>query len=286
MTKPRHLIFLLTVLFLPSLAQAQTSKEVLVFGQKINYIEAGSGPTLILLHGLGGSTQVWQFNIGPLAEKYHVIVPDQIGFGKSDKPLVNYRIRTYVDFLDQFCKQLKIERATLVGNSMGGWIAAMFTAAFPDRVDKLVLADAAGYAPAKDVDTRTFFGLNPTTREGMRILSAKVFYNKAFLTDAAIDMAIAARLAAGDGYTINSITESIIRGEDFLDDVVKTIKRPTLIIWGRQDGLLPLANGERFNKDIVGSKLIVIDQCAHVPNLEKPGEFNAAVLKFLGENSQ
>src|SRR4029453_1852895 len=100
-------------------------KEIAVFGQKIHYVEAGSGPAVILLHGLGGSTQVWQMNIGALAAKYHVFVPDQIGFGKSDKPLVNYRIRTYVDFLDQFCKQLKIERATLVGNSMGGWIEAM-----------------------------------------------------------------------------------------------------------------------------------------------------------------
>lgn len=280
-------IFLIAITFwIASLANAQTSKEVLVFGQKIHYIEAGSGPTVILLHGLGGSAQVWQFNIGPLAEKFHVVVPDQIGFGKSDKPLVNYRIRTYVDFLDQFCKQLKIERATLVGNSMGGWIAVMFTAAFPDRVDKLVLVGAAGYAPPKDLDTRTFFGLNPTTREGMKTLSAKVFYNKAFLTDVAIDQAIAARLAAGDGYTINSITESIIRGEDFLDDVVKTIKRPTLIVWGRQDGLLLLADGERFNKDIAGSKMVVIDQCGHVPNVEKPGEFNAAVLKFLTADGQ
>jgi len=274
--------FLIAItLFVFSVGKAQTPKEVLVFGQKIQYVEAGSGPTVILLHGLGGSWQSWHFNITALAEKYHVVVPDQIGFGKSDKPFVNYRIRTYVDFLDQFCKQLKIERATLVGNSMGGWIAAMFTASFPDRVDKLVLEDAAGYAPPKDFDTRVYWGLNPTTREGMKVLLAKVFYSKAFQTDAFIDQSIAARLAAGDGYTINSVTESIVRGEDFLDDIAKTIKRPTLIIWGRQDGLVPLAEGERFNKDIAGSKMFVIDQCGHVPNIEKPGEFNAAVLKFL-----
>lgn len=279
--KTRITLLIVVTFCLATLASAQTPKEATVFGQKIHYVEAGSGPNVILLHGLGGSSQGWQFNIGPLAEKFHVYVPDQIGFGKSDKPLVNYRIRTYVDFLDQFCKQLKIERATLVGNSMGGWIAAAFTAAFPDRVDKLVLVDAAGYAPPKDLDTRVFFALNPTTREGMKVLTAKVFYNKAFQTDAAIDAAIAARLAAGDGFTIKSITESIIRGEDFLDDTVKTIKRPTLIIWGREDGLVPLAEGERFHKDIAGSKLVVFDQCAHVPNLEKPGEFNAAVIKFL-----
>lgn len=282
-----RITFLIVVTFcLATLVNAQTPKETTVFGQKIHYVEAGSGPNVILLHGLGGSSQGWQFNIGPLAEKFHVYVPDQIGFGKSDKPLVNYRIRTYVDFLDQFCKQLKIERATLVGNSMGGWIAAAFTVAYPDRVDKLVLVDAAGYAPPKDFDTRVFFALNPTSRDAMKVLVSKVFYNKAFQTDAAIDAAITARLAAGDGFTIKSITESIIRGEDFLDDTVKTIKRPTLIIWGREDGLVPLAEGERFHKDIAGSKLVVFDQCAHVPNLEKPGEFNAAVLKFLSENPQ
>jgi pimeloyl-ACP methyl ester carboxylesterase len=284
--KTRILVLIAFTFLVATLANAQTSKEITVFGQKIHYVEAGSGPTVILLHGLGGSTQVWQFNVAALAEKYHVVVPDQIGFGKSDKPLVNYRIRTYVDFLDQFCKQLGIERASLVGNSMGGWIATAFTAAFPDRVDKLVLVDAAGHAPPKDLDTRSFYGLNPTTREGMKVLVAKVFYNKLFLTDAAIDQAITARLAAGDGYTINSITESIIRGEDFLDDAVKTVKRPTLIIWGRQDGLVPVSEGEQFNKDIAGSKFVVFDQCGHMPQIEKPAEFNAAVLKFLGAGAQ
>jgi pimeloyl-ACP methyl ester carboxylesterase len=284
--KTRILVLIAFTFLVATLANAQTSKEITVFGQKIHYVEAGSGPTVILLHGLGGSTQSWQFNVAALAEKYHVVVPDQIGFGKSDKPLVNYRIRTYVDFLDQFCKQLGIERASLVGNSMGGWIATAFTAAFPDRVDKLVLVDAAGHAPPKDLDTRSFYGLNPTTREGMKVLVAKVFYNKLFLTDAAIDQAITARLAAGDGYTINSITESIIRGEDFLDDAVKTVKRPTLIIWGRQDGLVPVSEGEQFNKDIAGSKFVVFDQCGHMPQIEKPAEFNAAILKFLGAGAQ
>lgn len=280
--KTRIWLLVAIVLCFAAELNAQTPKEISIYGQKIHYIEAGSGPNLILLHGLGGSSQVWQFNIGPLAEKYHVFVPDQIGFGKSDKPLVNYRIRTYVDFLDQFCKQLMITRPTLIGNSMGGWIAAIYAATYPDRVDKLVLADAAGYAPPKDFDTRAFFGLNPTTREEMKLLSAKVFYNKAFLSDAAIDQAMAARLGAGDGYTIKSITESIIRGEDYLDNIVTKIKSPTLIVWGREDGLVPLSEGERFHKDIAGSTMIVFDQCAHVPNIEKAGEFNAAVIKFLG----
>ena len=269
----------------PQNASAPVDKEITVFGTKIHYVEAGSGPTLILLHGLGGNTQVWALNISALAEKFRVIVPDQIGFGKSDKPLINYRIATYVDFLDQFCKQLKIERALLVGGSMGGWVAAAYTIAFPQRVERLVLVDAAGFAPPANFDTRTLYGLNPSTREGMKQLAAKVFYNKLFTTDAVIDQVLAQRIGAGDGYTINRIIESIIRGEDFLDNRVKSIKQPTLIVWGREDGLTLLADGQRFKKEIPNSTLLVINQCGHVPNVERPAEFNAAALKFLTATS-
>jgi 2-hydroxy-6-oxonona-2,4-dienedioate hydrolase len=256
-------------------------KEVTVFGAKIRYVETGTGPTVILLHGLGGSIEVWTPNIGPLSAKFHVVALDQIGFGKSDKPFINYRIRTYVDFLDQFCKELKINRASLVGNSMGGWIAAAFTLAYPERVDRLILEDAAGYLLPKDFDTRTLYALNPSTRETMKVLAQKVFYNKAFSSDAIIDQVLAQRIRAGDGYTIHSIVESIIRGEDFLDGRIQGIKQPTLIVWGREDGLTPLSDGERFKKEIPNSTLIVFDQCGHVPNVEKAEEFNAAALKFL-----
>jgi 2-hydroxy-6-oxonona-2,4-dienedioate hydrolase len=268
----------------PALSQntsAPANKEVVVFGTKIQYLEAGSGPVVILLHGLGGSSQNWALNIAPLAQKFRVIVPDQIGFGKSDKPFIHYRIGTYVDYLDQFCKELKIERASLVGNSMGGWVGAAFTIAYPNRVDRLVLVDAAGYAPPANFDYRTLYGLNPSTRAGMKQVAALVFYNKLFQSDALIDAAMAARFTAGDGYTITSMIESITRGEDFLDNRVKTIKQPTLVVWGRQDGLTPLADGERFKKEIPSSTLLVIDECGHVPQFEKAAEFNAALLKFL-----
>lgn len=256
-------------------------KEAVVFGTKIHYQEAGSGPVVILLHGLGGNSQNWALTVGPLAQKFRVIVPDQIGFGKSEKPLIHYRIGTYVDFLDQFCKQLKIERASLVGNSMGGWVAAAFTIAFPERVERLVLVDAAGYAPPANFDYRILYGLNPSTREGMKQVAAKVFYNKLFQSDALIDAAMAARFTAGDGYTITSMIESIIRGEDFIDKGIKSIKQPTLVVWGRQDGLTPVEDGERFKKDIPNSTLLVIEECGHAPQFEKAAEFNTALLKFL-----
>lgn len=257
-------------------------KEVLIFGQSIRYLEAGTGPTMILLHGLGGSTQNWLYNIGPLSQQFRVIVPDQIGFGRSARPIINYRVRTYVDFLEQFCRTLNIERATLVGNSMGGWIAAHFAISFPEKVDRLVLADATGYTPPPGFDYKSLYALNPSTREGMKQMIAKVFFNKAFSSDAMVDQTLAMRMNAGDGYTINSLIESVGRGEDFLESKqLQQIKAPTLIIWGQQDGLVLPAEGERFKKDIPNSKLVVFDRCGHFPQVEKAGEFNAAVLEFL-----
>ncbi len=120
-------------------AQAPASKQVDVFGQKIHYLEAGSGPVVILLHGLGADATNWAMNTAVLAKSYHVYVPDQIGFGESDKPAINYRVGTLVDFLDGFYKKLGITKATVVGNSLGGWTAMAFTLAHPDKVDRMVV---------------------------------------------------------------------------------------------------------------------------------------------------
>jgi pimeloyl-ACP methyl ester carboxylesterase len=258
-------------------------KTATVFGAKINYVEAGdaSKPVVVLLHGLGSSSVAWQFNIAALAAKYRVIAPDQIGFGKSDKPMLKYRVGTYVDFLDKFLAEIKVEKATLVGNSLGGWVAAWTAIKYPNRVEKIVLADAAGLKPA-EVDFNLIYSLNYSTRDEVRQLVKLVFYNQAiFGSEAFIDQSMNVRVAAGDGYTINSLIESIKRNEDFLDGQLAKIQKPTLIIWGKQDGLLKLADGERFKREIAGSELIVFDRCGHVPQVEKAADFNAAVLKFL-----
>ncbi len=262
---------------------APTEKTATVFGAKIYYTEAGDAtkPTVILLHGLGSSSVAWQFNTGALATKYHVIVPDQIGFGKSDKPFLKYRAGTYADFLDKFMSEIKVEKATLVGNSLGGWVAALTAIKYPNRVEKIVLADAAGLKP-NEVDFNLVYSLNYSTRDEVRKLVKLVFYNQAiFGSELFIDQSMNVRVAANDGYTINSLIESIKRNEDFLDGQLSIIKKPTLIIWGKQDGLLPLADAQKFKDGIAGSQLVVFDQCGHVPQVEKAADFNAAVLKFL-----
>lgn len=268
-----------------ALAQAPQEKFATLFGVKIRYLEAGdaSKPTVILLHGLGGNADLgWGFNISALSAKYHIIAPDQVGFGKSDKPVMNYRVGTYVDFLDKLMMELKIGKASLVGNSMGGWIAVLYAAKYPAKVDKLVLVDAAGYAPAKGFDYRLLQSLAPSTRDGVRSMVKLIIYDSApFLSDAGVDAFITARIAANDTATVMALLKTIELGEDYFDAPVKTLKQPTLIIWGKQDGLTPVSEGERLKKDIAGSELVVFDKCGHVPQSEKAPEFNAAVLAFL-----
>ena len=269
-------------------ALAQTApqeKTATVFGAKIRYLEAGDAtkPTVILLHGLGAQAESWQFNIPALAANYHVIAPDQVGFGKSDKPFLKYRLGTFVDFLDKFMAELKIEKASLVGNSMGGWVAGLMAIKYPGRVEKIVLADSAGILP-KEVDFDRIYQLNNSTRDEIRANLKLIFATPALQNnESLVDQFMTQRVAVNDGYTINSLIESIKRKEDFLDSRLGEIKKPTLIIWGKQDGLIPVADGEKFKQGIAGSELVIFEGCGHAPQFEKALDFNKRVLEFLAD---
>jgi len=173
-----------------------------------------------------------------------------------------------------------------VRNSIGGWAAVVFTSAHPEMVEKLVLVSAAGYTPkrwgGKEYTEDLYTTLNPSTTADLKRLFGLIFYNKSFLTDQFIEQSFSSKLKRSDANTINSFIDSFLRNEDFIDERVKNIKAPTLVIWGREDELTPLPMAEAFTQDIAGSKKVVIDKCGHVPQLEKAADFNLALLKFLG----
>src|SRR5580692_4528692 len=269
----------LLIAVVPSFSQGSgvpQEKVTAVYGQNIHYFEVGQGPTVILLHGLGGAKEFWLSNIGALAPKYHVYAIDQIGFGQSDKPLIDYKIATFADFLCGFMQAEKIAKATLVGNSFGGWIATDFAVQHPEMVDKLVLVDAAGLAwqgPLPD--------LNPSTIAGWRTLIELVFYNKKMVSDEGVMQAFTQHMRNNDGYTIQRTVANFAQPQ-FEDGKLASIHAATLVAWGRQDELIPLASGEKLRDGIAGAKLLVVEHCGHVPQIEKPAEFNQALLEFLG----
>jgi 2-hydroxy-6-oxonona-2,4-dienedioate hydrolase len=280
-----HRILLALVLAVASVAavsQTQSApppeKTAVIYGQNIRYFEAGQGPTVILLHGLGAVKEVWLASLGALSAKYHVYAIDQIGFGRSDKPLLDYKIGTWVDFLQAFMQSQNIAKATLVGNSLGGWIALDFTVQHPEMVDKLVLVDAAGLAWQGAVTA----DLNPSSVVGTRALLESLFYNKKMVTDEFVQNVFTNHMRNNDGYTIQRTLAGFAQPQ-FEDDRLKSVHASTLVIWGRQDELIGVERAEKFHDGIAGSKLVVFDQCGHAPQIEKAEEFNKALLDFLAK---
>ncbi|MBZ5681183.1 MAG: alpha/beta fold hydrolase [Acidobacteriia bacterium] len=254
-------------------------KTALVYGQNIRYVEAGQGSAVILLHGLGAVKEIWLGNFPALTAKHHVYAVDQLGFGHSDKPLIDYKIATWVDFLYGFMQSQNISKATLVGNSLGGWIALEFTAQHPEMVDKLVLVDSAGLmwgqgGPVVD--------LNPPSLASTRALLESIFYDKKMVTDEFVLHVYTSHLSNNDGYTIQRTLAGFAQPQ-FEDEKLKSIHAPTLVVWGREDKLIAVDRGEKFRDGIPGAKLVVFEQCGHVPQMEKPAEFSQALLEFLGK---
>ena len=266
------------------------AKDVTVLGFKLHYIEAGKGAPVVLLHGLGGDGSRWSPNIEPLARDFHVFALDQIGFGQSDKPLANYHTGMLAEFLVGFLTAVNVPKASLVGNSMGAGVALYTAAKFPDVVDRIVLADGGGFraadraaasaaAPTAEQLHRQQIQ-NSVTREETREFFRILFHDKNRVTDKMVDDQLALRLRSA--FTITKVQESGAKGLGSLtEEQVRGVTAPTLIVWGKYDELASPAGADRLERTIPGSRKVIIDDCGHMPQLEKADEFNRLVRDFL-----
>jgi 4,5:9,10-diseco-3-hydroxy-5,9,17-trioxoandrosta-1(10),2-diene-4-oate hydrolase len=243
---------------------------------------------VVLLHGLGGDGSRWKPNIEPLAKDFHVFALDQIGFGESDKPLANYHTGMLAEFLVGFLKAAGVTKASLIGNSMGAGVALYTAARFPQVVDRIVLADGGGFRsaegraaapPSPDALHRRQIQ-NSVTRDETREFFRILFHDKSLVTEQMVDDQLVLRLRAA--FTITKIQESGEKGLGSLTEAdVRGVKAPALIVWGKYDELANPAGADRLERTIPGSKKVIIDNCGHMPQLEKAAEFNALVRDFL-----
>jgi pimeloyl-ACP methyl ester carboxylesterase len=253
-------------------------RSLKVFGRKICYYDVGRGPVLVMVHGLGADADVWAFCLEALSASHRVLALDLLGFGRSDKPLIDYHIGVFVEVLQGFLRSLGIERGSLLGNSLGAWIAAAVALELPNVVHKLILNNAVGlFAGSAGLP----IDLNVSTRGHMREVLEFMFYNKAIVTDDFVDLCYEQHLERNDGYTIRSVLESCSGGSEALDQSLRQLKVPTLLLWGEHDGIVPLSVAESFHRLVVGSTLEVIPECGHLAALEKPDELVRRVLAFL-----
>lgn len=229
-----------------------------VAGLPIHYYTAGRrGIPLILVHGLGGSAEDWARVIPGLSKEYLVYALDLPGFGRSAIPPEPLRIRTFVKYLAGFIEALGYPEVAMAGNSLGGWIATTFALKYPERVRQLYLLNSAGlwredvHSPfAKDREEAAL---------AIERLIGKSIWVPGFLLDAFVRNAqrpvYAGFLALND------------RSEE-LDSVLSSVAVPTTIIWGARDGIFPLICAEAFHEKIRDSELILLDDVAHVPQIQ------------------
>jgi pimeloyl-ACP methyl ester carboxylesterase len=256
------------------------NRTATVFGLRMHYLEAGHGEPLILLHGLGGTADSLRPLVLDLARGFWVFAPDQIGFGGSDKPLIDYNLATLQDFLDGFLTEVGVDRVTLVGHSMGARVASLYALRHPERVARLVLISGAGYRP--DIDAEQERMLAFSTLDGARrMLQALFFDDAAHVTDQAVEALFADRLRSGSAFAIERLAAAYRRGEGFADDL-SPIKVPTLIAWGRDDEIAPVSQGEKAHRQIKGSTLVLFDHCGHLPMVEAGPGLERALASFLG----
>jgi pimeloyl-ACP methyl ester carboxylesterase len=253
------------------------------------------GTPVILIHGIGDAVETWGLNINVLAEHHRVYALDIIGFGRSDKPRIQPSLSIGAQFVSDFMETQHIERASVIGNSMGGGISLQFALQFPDKLDKLVLESAA--ALGKGVATFFRFFSIPVLGEllsrpshwGTAWLLKQIAYDPALIIDDIVELYY--QLATLPGAQ-RSFLSTLRVGVNFFGqrprftrpivDNLSKITCPTLIIWGQQDRIIPVEHAQVAKDGIPNAELQILDPCGHMPHFERPEDYNKLVLEFLG----
>lgn len=259
------------------------------------YWALGEGKAnIILLHGFGASADIWMHNISALSESYTVYVPDLAGFGRSDIPDHSFTPFEYIQFIDDFINALQIEHAILVGQSLGGGFALLYTIRFPEKVDKLILVDNAGFG-RETIWTLRWMTLpvigeflSYPSRIGVEIFFKLAVRNSAVITKQLVDIYYEYFSRTGQqAFTLRLIRSLIdVHGarQEMLTPVLENLQKitqPTLIIWGEQDRVFPFKHAYNGKEKIPGSTLRTFPDCGHIPFFEQPEAFNKLVLDFL-----
>ncbi|MCL4535049.1 MAG: alpha/beta fold hydrolase [Bacteroidetes bacterium] len=263
---------------------------------RVRYWEAGSGPPVLLVHGLGTAAELWQMSIGPLSERFRVLVPDLPGFGLTDKPDGGYTLARGIHFLAEFLAERGASRASVVGNSMGGLLAAGLALEHSQMVERLVLVDTAGLGRDLGLVLRLLSlpGLGEVMAipmlAALRWALGSLFYDPRRLPDHLVRTVHGHRCARAARHSLLKVTRRGIdlrgqRPEILLLDRLSGLQVPTLVIWGRQDGLIPLEHAYRARRAIPRCRLHIFEECGHLPMLEWPDEFNRVVADFLSQET-
>lgn len=272
-------------------------QTIQINGHAIFYVVKGEGDPLLLIHGYGAGSWVWEKQIDILSKNYRVYALDIIGYGYSDRPRIEYTPETYIHFLRDFMDGLGIERATLIGNSMGGGIAWAMAALFPKRVKRLILIDCVPpdvlaqvrnesfrtLAVVKDIPFLPYLVIASRNMNSIRRILQECLFDRRLITPALLSRQFELIRFKGSSWVLYS-TLKHAKATSKMGDYLSLIDHPTLLIWGEQDLVFPPSVGESLHQAIKGSKMHLIKKSGHIPMWETPEEVNRAILDFLKDN--
>jgi pimeloyl-ACP methyl ester carboxylesterase len=274
-------------------------KSVEIDGIRVNYVDVGSGDDeepAVLVHGLGGQWQNWLENIPRLALDRRVVAMDLPGFGLTPEPAdEKITIPGYGRCVNALCEKLGLETVELVGNSMGGFVAAEVAIQFPERVNRLVLVSAAGISSAETLAApiltfgRVATAIATNSAARYRSLAARaVTRHFSLLLVARHPRLLKADLAyegffkgAGKPGFDDALRASL--DYDFRDRLPE-VRVPTLIVWGEKDSIIPVRDADEFERLIEDSRKLVMKDTGHIPMAERPQAFNDVLVEFLAES--
>lgn len=257
-------------------------------GIKTNYLEAGDGPPVVLIHGSGPGVTAyanWRLTIPALASGFRVYAPDMVGFGYTDRPSdVSYGMETWTAQILGFLDALGLERVSLVGNSFGGALSLRVAAGHADRVDRLVLMGAAGVSFPLTAGLDAVWGYEPSV-ENMRALLDYFAYDRTLVTDELAEVRYRASIEPGFQESFSGMfpapRQRWIEAMATPEDRIRAIASETLVIHGRDDRVVPLENSLRLHQLIPRSELHVFGRCGHWTQIEWAADFAALLTHFL-----
>lgn len=250
---------------------------------KIRYLESGnSDDTLVLIHGLGASAERWEFVIPHFQEHFRVIVPDLIGFGYSDKPLVDYTTEFFSEFLEKFLDQLDITNPIIIGSSLGGQITAEYVANNNSSVQKLILVSPSGVmkhsTPA--LDAYVMAALYPNQEAAKSAFEMMAGHSKDI--DPKIIEGFVERMQLPNAKMAFMSTLLGLKNSEMLTKKLSSITVPTMVIWGGSDPVIPVKYADSLVSKIKDCRFYRMDNCGHTPYVDDPITFSKIVLEFTG----
>jgi len=259
-------------------------------GLRVRYVRAGAGPPVVLIHGLASSIFTWRDVLPVLVSRHDVVALDLPGFGGSDQP-PDLEARLYPGLVVSLMDRLGLDRASLVGNSLGGAVAVQVAVTAPDRVDRLALMDAAGFnlkpadrpwllRAAGSRPAGVVLGRLPVPRRLVRLALRQVFHDDSLVTDERVNEYLTPLLRPGAIDSLHSLLASRTDAGGFVATVPR-VRARTLVLWGREDGWIPVEHAELFAAAIPDSQVVVLESCGHMPQEERPEQVAKLLLEFL-----